>query len=58
MGHLTDMPVPMTSIQYVQQRLVEAVETSQERSPNEQSELLSRLLAIAYAASKDNVVAV
>ena len=52
------MPVPMTSIQYVQLRLTEAVESSHERSQSQQSELLSRLLAVAFAAVQESPLAV
>jgi hypothetical protein len=52
------MPDPMTSIQYVQLRLSEAVETAHERTPSEQSEFLARLLAVAFAAAQKSPVAV
>ena len=58
LAHPTGVPVPMTSIQYVQLRLSEAVETAHERSENEQSHLLARLLAVAFAAAKKSPVAV
>ena len=50
--HPRDMPDPMTSLQYVQLRLAEAVETSNERTKDEQSVILARLLAMAFAATR------
>ncbi|HEU4318521.1 MAG TPA: hypothetical protein VFS66_00405 [Acidimicrobiia bacterium] len=52
------MPLPMTSIQYVQMRLSDAVQTSAERTDVEQRDLLARLLAVAYAAAQKSPVTV
>lgn len=50
------MPVPMTSIQYVQLRLSQAVATSADRTQSEQGDLLARLLAMAFAAARKSAV--